>query len=270
MNTTDTFEAIKRKLRQKFSQEQRHQLRRYLAEPLSYIYRRNLRRLAQIYGSDKWGNHWYCQHYERHFSEMRNKPLTLLEIGIGGYDDPRSGGRSLRMWRRYFRRGRIYGIDLADKSPHNARRIRTFRGDQTDCEFLCQVIAEIGKPDIIIDDGSHINSHVISTFEFLFPLLADNGVYVVEDTQTSYWPEFGGSSEGHMSARTSMGFLKGLIDGLNHAEYKRSNFIPCYYDKWIVSMHFYHNLVFVYKGMNNEQTNDWDGRNRVKRPSGDV
>ena len=117
--------------------------------------------------------------------------LNILEIGIGGYDDPRSGGGSLRMWRTYFPNSR-FPIDIVDKSPHDERRITTFMGSQTDEEFLADVIGRIGKVDIIIDDGSHRNDHVLQSFRFLFPLLDNGGIYVVEDTQTSYWTEYGG------------------------------------------------------------------------------
>ena len=60
--------------------------------------------------------------------------------------------------------------------------------------FLTSVVDEIGPLDIIIDDGSHLNEHVIRTFEILFPLLNEGGIYAVEDLQTSYWPDHGGSS----------------------------------------------------------------------------
>jgi demethylmacrocin O-methyltransferase len=159
------------------------------------------------------------------------------------------------MWRSYFPRGRIYGIDIYDKSCHNERRVRTFLGDQTDASFLLRVIAEIGNPNIVIDDGSHINSHVIQTFQILFPLLANDGIYVVEDTQTAYWPQFGGTSEDLAAAPTSMCMLKRLIDGLNHEEFIRPGYVPSYFDENIVSMHFYHNLAFVYKGRNKEGSN---------------
>ena len=39
-----------------------------------------------------------------------------------------------------------------------------------------------GPFDIIIDDGSHINRDVIVSFEQLFPLLNDKGLYIIEDT----------------------------------------------------------------------------------------
>ena len=36
--------------------------------------------------------------------------------------------------------------------------------------------------DVILDDGGHTNSDVIQAFEHFFPLLNDNGLYIVEDT----------------------------------------------------------------------------------------
>jgi hypothetical protein len=253
----DIFDSLKLMVRDKLTVKQRAAARHILAKPLSLFYGGNLRRLAQLYGSDKWGDHWYCQHYERHLSHLRRKKITLLEIGIGGYADPKSGGRSLRMWRRYFYRGRICGIDIVDKTGHNGHRIETYRGDQSDAVFLRHVIDEIGSPDIIIDDGSHVCSHVRKTFEILFPLLAENGTYVIEDTQTSYWREFGGDSYDLHSGHTSMCMLKGLADGLNHAEYRRPGYVPTYFDKHVVSVHFYHNIVFIEKGPNEEDTSKY-------------
>jgi hypothetical protein len=259
-------ERLKQTLKSRLSPSQRRLLRRLLADFTASFRRRDLNKLAQLYRSDKWGTHWYTQHYQRHFAHMRNRKVVLIEIGIGGYSDPESGGSSLRMWRKYFPQGRIYGIDIADKSPHNERRIRTFKGDQSDEIFLRHVISQTGTPDIIIDDGSHLNHHVIKTFDILFPLLADQGIYAVEDTQTSYWPDYGGSSRELDSAQTSMRKLKGLADGLNHAEYIRPGFEPSYFDKHIVAMHFYHNLVFVCKGWNNEGSNEIKGNMPPSRP----
>jgi len=224
--------------------------RRRLVEPMrSFFAGHDLSRLALIYGSDKWGEHWYTQHYEHHFGPLRRKRITLLEIGIGGYSNPYRGGGSLRMWRKYFPHGRIYGVDIHDKRSHNGRRIRTFQGDQNDEMFLRRIIDQIGKADVVIDDGSHVNSHVIKTFQILFPLLAEDGIYVVEDTQTAYDPNYGGNSEDLNSALTTMGMLKRLVDGLNYQELLRPGYLPSYFDQHVFSLHFYHNLVFVHKGI---------------------
>jgi hypothetical protein len=237
------------------SLEFRAALRSSLAGPLSLPFRRHLPWLATIYGSDKWGTHSYASHYARHFRHLRRKKITLLEIGIGGYDDPKRGGASLRMWRRYFPNAQIVGLDYFDKSPHAEKRIRIYRGDQSDENILRKIVADVGPPDIIIDDGSHVNQHVIKSFEVLFPLLADEGIYVVEDTQTAYWPNFGGSSDDLLHAPTSMCLVKRLVDCLNYEEFIRPGYVPSYYDRNITSLHFYHNLVFIQKGPNQEGSN---------------
>ena len=40
---------------------------------------------------------------------------------------------------------------------------------------------QIGRIDIIIDDGSYTTHHIIKTFEVLHPVLATGGIYIVED-----------------------------------------------------------------------------------------
>ena len=249
---------IRNRIQSSISREQVERLRKIQAHKfrvLQYIvhrlfFGRNLKALALLCGTDKWGGHQYAQHYANMFSPLRKKRLNILEIGIGGYDDPMLGGGSLRMWRTYFPKSRIYGIDIHDKSMHDERRIKTLKGSQVDEDFLTKVIETIGHIDIIIDDGSHLNEHVIKTFSFLFPKLQENGIYVVEDTQTSYWNEYGGTSEDLSRQDTSMGFLKQLVDGINYTEYKKENYEPSYYDKHIVGMHFFHNIVFIEKGQN--------------------
>ena len=212
----------------------------------------SLSKLATFYHSDKNDGHFYTQHYQRHFSQLRNRRLKVLEIGIGGNELPREGGCSLRMWRDFFPRSMIHGIDLYEKTWHDERRIKTFRGSQDDVGFLKSVLSQMGTPDIIVDDGSHRSEHVIATFKVLFPALATHGIYAIEDTQTSYWPEYGGHETDLNDRRTMMGFFKSLVDGLNVDEFRRESYAPTYLDRHITAMHFYHNLVFVQKGMNDE------------------
>jgi demethylmacrocin O-methyltransferase len=212
----------------------------------------NLNRLAQIYKSDKWGKHQYTEHYSTHFSKLKFRRLKLFEIGVGGYHFQYIGGNSLRMWKRYFPFAKIYSLDIYDKSHFEESRIRIFKGNQTDLVILDNIIQEIGEPDIIIDDGSHINEHVITTFKFLFPKLKNGGIYVVEDTETSYWPDYGGDSVHLNNPTTIMNFFKGLTDCLNYQELINRDQGPTYFDKHINSIQFYHNQIFIFKGTNNE------------------
>ena len=179
----------------------------------------------------------------------------MLEIGVGGYENSNYGGESLRMWRRYFPFGMIYGIDIYDKSHLQESRIRIYKADQKDEGALNDIFSTIGCVDIIIDDGSHLNEHVVQTFKILFPKLRDGGIYVVEDTQTSYWKDYGGDSENLNNPNTTMNFFKKLTDSLNNKEFLIPNYNQTYFDKKIISIHFYHNLIFVYKGDNVEDSN---------------
>jgi hypothetical protein len=155
------------------------------------------------------------------------------------------------MWEQYFRRGLIHGLDLHPKEGVESTRIRTAAGDQGDPAFLARLGAQLGPFDVIIDDGSHVNEHVITSFQALFPHLADEGYYVVEDTQTAYWPAYGGAPEGSAAPGTSLAFLTGLVDGLNHAEY-RDDREPTGLERSIAGISFFHNMVFVKKAVNGE------------------
>jgi hypothetical protein len=221
------------------------------------------RSLTEKHRSDKWHGHDYAAAYFSHFRDLENEPIRLLEIGVGGYQDdqtgyknPRLGGHSLRFWKEYFRNGQIFALDIEDKSVHQEDRITIFQGSQIDAGFLNSVVQKTGPLDIIIDDGSHINSHVISTFGILFPILKDGGIYVVEDTQTSYWPGgYGGDATNRNNPETMMGYFKSLVDGLNHAEFQDPSYVQSLYDRSIQSISFYHNLIFVAKGPNNCPSN---------------
>src|SRR6185503_18578041 len=76
----------------------------------------DLARLGAIYHTDKATGHHYMPHYQLHFSPLKYEKINLLEIGVGGYEKPMAGARSLRMWKKYFPFGSIYSIDIYDKS----------------------------------------------------------------------------------------------------------------------------------------------------------
>ena len=197
------------------------------------------------HGTDKMDGHSYANHYEWHFRGFTEKVFNLFEIGVGGYADPNSGGHSLRAWKEYFPNADIYSLDIYEKHLEEDR-IHIYQGSQVDPYVLTKICER--RFDIIIDDGSHINAHVIESFKFLFPHLNMGGIYVIEDCQTSYWGEMKGGSQ------TTMEFFKSLVDGLNYKE-RPGYYNHTYYDRAILSIHFYHNLIFIHKGDNSEESN---------------
>ena len=246
-------QRIRTMLQKNLSRERRDKLKSFgqRHRSINRFFRSDLASLAILHKTDKY-SHDYIIHYQRHFQPVRRLPLNLLEIGVGGYDDPKHGGHSLRMWKDYFPNANIYAIDLYDKSALQEPRIRIFQGSQADPEFLKRVAGEIGRLDIVIDDGSHVNEHVIVSFQTLFPLLADNGIYAIEDLHTAYLPEFGGTHDLDCQS-TSIAMCKRLIDGLNWEQIPDHE--ASYFDQHITSLHYYTKLAIIYKGINKQRSN---------------
>ena len=89
-----------------------------------------LDKLALKHKSDKYGHHSYTKIYQSFMFSKKNKKINLLEIGIGGYvkgqdySNPLKGGHSLKMWRDYFKRGKICGLDIFEKKLDLGSRVK--------------------------------------------------------------------------------------------------------------------------------------------------
>ena len=169
-------------------------------------------------GKHKTINKWmhYFEAYERFFAKYRNKDLSILEIGV-------FKGGSLQMWKNYFKgscnKVMVYGIDIDPECKQlEEDNIKIFIGSQEDRDFLHKVKKEIGKVDILIDDGGHTMNQQIVSFEELFDLVDENGIYLCEDLHTSYMERYGGEYQGD----TFIEYSKNLIDYL-HAQYSETN-----------------------------------------------
>ncbi len=192
----------------------------------------------------------YYDAYEFHFSSLKNAEITLLEIGV-------QNGGGLWTWRKYFANGRIFGLDIDPEcEKHAGDRVRVFIGDQRDETLLRAVNEAAGGLDIVIDDGGHTMEQQRRSFEILFPLLRENGIYVIEDLHTSYWPRFGGRPGGKDSF---IEFLKTLVDKLHgwalrspRAEQFQARSETDYLERNIRSVHFHDSLCFIYKGGHDE------------------
>ncbi|MCE4225400.1 class I SAM-dependent methyltransferase [Methylobacterium sp. C25] len=158
--------------------------------------------------ANKW--HHYLEIYDRHLSNHRDKPVRFLELGV-------CQGGSLQVWRRYLGDSALlHGLDIDPRcATIDDTDLVIHIGSQTDTGLLGRVVEQMGGIDVVIDDASHISAHQITSFEFLYPLLAPDGVYIVEDAHSSYWQDFGG---GLRAPGSFMEYAKRLIDRL-HAGY---------------------------------------------------
>lgn len=122
----------------------------------------------------------YLPLYERYFQRFRGSSFRMIEIGI-------LNGGSIAMWRKYFGPdATIWGIDINPQCASRVCEPNVARiGSQADPAFLRRTIEEMGGVDLVLDDGSHVAEHQRASFEMLFPLLADDGLYVIEDLHTA-------------------------------------------------------------------------------------
>lgn len=146
-------------------------------------------KIAERYGTDKVNHHTYTELYDALFCARRNTVRRVLEIGIGTAEymvsspDRYFTGASLLMWRDYFPEAIVYGADVSPSAMFSAERIETFLVDQGALEELksrAKIRAGLGY-DLIVDDGSHLWEHQVSSANTLLPLLSEDGLYVIED-----------------------------------------------------------------------------------------
>lgn len=152
----------------------------------------------------KWDH--YFEIYEKYFSKYREGKINMLEIGI-------SHGGSLQLWKKYFGgSAQIFAIDINPECAKLEEENTTiFIGSQEDPVFLAEIMKKMPPLDIIIDDGGHTMEQQKTSFGSLYPKLKDGGVYLVEDTCTSYWYKFHG---GYKNPGSFIEYSKGLIDAL--------------------------------------------------------
>ena len=148
----------------------------------SHINDNNLNCIFAKYNTDKNKYyHNYSRQYESLLSSYKDKPIKYLEIGV-------LGGESIKAMREVFKNAQcIVGLDINNESKqyeNSPQNIFVEIGDATNSNFINEIVQKYGTFDIILDDGSHVNRDVIKSFELLFPLLNDNGLYIVEDTIT--------------------------------------------------------------------------------------
>jgi len=183
----------------------------------------------------KW-NH-YFEIYERHLKHLRDSKINLLEIGI-------SHGGSLQMWDHYFKgNAMIYAVDINPEcKKFESENVRIFIGSQEDKNFLQDLRSLIPHVDVLIDDGGHTMKQQVTTFEALFDLVSENGIYICEDTHTSYWKHFGG---GYKKKRSFIEYSKNFIDSI-HA-WHRKNTKPDHLTETVHSIHYYDSVIVVEK-----------------------
>lgn len=186
-------------------------------------------------GVTKWAH--YLPVYDRWLGPWRGSDVGLLEIGV-------FQGGSLELWREFLGpEARITGIDIHPTcagyvDPPNRVRI----GSQDDPAFLTETVAELGRLDVVIDDGSHVGAHQRVSFDTLFPILQPGGLYVIEDLHTSYWYDYLG---GRGRPGTGIALVKEIVDDLHGWYYDAADATSA--RDWIPAVHVYDSVAVIEK-----------------------
>jgi len=164
----------------------------------------------------KW-NH-YFEVYERYFAKYRDTPVNILEIGI-------SHGGSLQLWRRYFgEKANIFAVDINPACKQfEEEKTKIFIGSQEDEDFLSGLKARLPALDIILDDGGHTMRQQLVSFSHLFSTVKDGGIYMVEDTHTSYWDAYHG---GYKKKGSFIEFAKDMVDQVHAWHIDNEKILP--------------------------------------------
>jgi hypothetical protein len=152
-------------------------------------------------------NEHYAPIYDKLLAKYVGKEVILAEMGIGY-------GGCLQMWKKFLGdKAQIFGLDFHPDRFFEEDRIKCFLADQTNTESMLAVT--IPEIDIFIDDGSHMSSDQIRTFEAFFPRVKSGGIYVCEDTNTSYREAYEG---GYKKVGTFIEYCKDILDFMHYME----------------------------------------------------
>ena len=149
----------------------------------------------------------------------REQVIRILEIGV-------DNGKGMELLKKVFPNCHICGIEIDESLPSSTVG-NIWVGSQTNTELLDAISEEEGPFDIVIDDASHMNEHQIITFKHLFPKLNPGGIYIVEDTHTSYWERYGGGYD----SNSFINYTKQLIDMINYVSWQKGYQSPIDYKR---------------------------------------
>ena len=157
--------------------------------------------------TDKGSLHNYLNTYDDLFGKFRDKEISMLEIGAWK-------GYSLNLWWHCFPKADITGTDIRTDIWHEGtadtdERVHLVKCNSTDKQDMDNNFKG-RKFDIIIDDGGHEPHEQIETFNNAIDLLAEGGVYVVEDVYVAKFDLY--IRDYNKNNEKSISFPKDLFD----------------------------------------------------------
>ena len=141
--------------------------------------------LGLKYATDKSSAfHNYLSVYEPYLEPRRETVARVLEIGV-------DKGASIQMWRDYFPKAEVIGMDNRPScvSIHLGERTNLLLADALDPEFMRPF--QMQPPfDLVIEDGAHTFPMTANAFKSAWPCVSTGGLYIVEDLHCTFHPMY--------------------------------------------------------------------------------
>jgi len=187
--------------------------------------------IMNLNGSDKGsGHHNYTRFYDFVFKNIKNEVKYFFELGLGtnnlqipsnmsGLGNPCG---SIRGWKEYFSNAEIFGADIDSDILIQEDRIKTFYCDQTNPSSIKEMSDNFNfKFDVIIEDGLHTFDANRIFLENSIDMLKDGGIFIIEDIDNKYFPDF----ERYISANKSKFKVMELVEIPNEKNKSDNNII---------------------------------------------
>jgi len=131
------------------------------------------------YPTDKSDLGYLDNFYDNFFDSLRDKPITLMEIGA-------SNGGSIKLWRDYLHEDtQIYACDINyfDHIPDTFSIIGDMYSTNRSSKFADDYF------DVIIDDGPHTFESFVFLIQKYFSKIKSGGVLIIEHVTNMQWIE---------------------------------------------------------------------------------
>ena len=132
-------------------------------------------------GKEKILSHGYSIFYEKKLEQYKDKNLNILEIGS-------YAGASAAAFTKYLPKSKVYCFDVnISKFKYESENINVFGIDINNQKKVAKTLNKIFSEqnftqfDLIIDDGSHNLSDILTSLKFFFKYVKNNGLYIIED-----------------------------------------------------------------------------------------
>ena len=138
--------------------------------------------------TDKNTTHSYLPLYDELLKSRKETARAVLEVGV-------YHGGSIALWHRYFTNAVVHGLDIGGcpellRNQSDWPRVQLQLGiDAYTVDVASKVAAISGKLDMALDDGPHSLESMLLFIALYLPLLADDGILIIEDVQDYNWFE---------------------------------------------------------------------------------